>query len=102
MLEIFAPDGAPPDPEIEELQSRTGGSRWYPVKGGHRVLILYQGGAYNSERFRLAKGAWDHEHCSRCRKTIAPMALCWVTEAGPFLLLDDECHATVFGPETTA
>ena len=101
-LEVFVPDGAPPDGEIQALQSKTGQSRWYPVEGGHRVLILYQGGAYNAERFALAKGAWDHEHCSRCGTTIAPMTLCWVTEAGRFVLLDDACHETVFGPGSAA
>ena len=35
-LEIVVPDGAPADPELEEVRSRTGFSRWYPVEGGHR------------------------------------------------------------------
>ena len=99
-LEIFVPDGAPADPELNELQSRLGQSRWYPVEGGHRVLILYEGGPYNSQRF--SKGAWDHEHCSRCGHTIEPMTLCWVTVSGQYVLLDEKCHTEVFGPEPAA
>src|SRR5262249_35425295 len=76
-LEIFVPDGATPDLEREELERKTGQSRWYPVEGGHRVLILYEGGPYNKQRFSLVKGGWDHEHCTRCGATIEPMTLCW-------------------------
>ena len=101
-LEVFLPDGAQPDPELQEIQSRTGQARWYPVEGGHRVLILYEGGGYNPERFSLAKGAWDHEHCSRCGETVEPMTLCWVTDAGPYVLLDEKCYREVFGPEPAA
>ena len=101
-LEIFVPDGAAADAELEELQRRSGGSRWYPVQGGHRVLILYEGGPYNAQRFSLAKGAWDHEHCSRCGATIEPMTLCWVTESGDYVLLDEKCRTEVFGPEPAA
>ena len=101
-LEIFVPDGSTLDEETKELQARTGQSRWYPVAGGHRLLILYQGGAFNAERLTLAKGAWDHEHCSRCGTSIAPMTLCWVTAAGPFVLLDEGCHEAVFGSGSAA
>jgi hypothetical protein len=101
-LEIFVPDGAPPDAELQELQSRTGQSRWYPLEGGHRVLILYEGGPFDEKRFTLAKGAWDHEHCSRCGATIEPMTLCWVTEGGPLVLLDEQCHRAIFGPDSAA
>lgn len=98
-VEVFVPDGAAPDAELEELQSRTGQSRWHPVQGGHRVLILYERGAYNAERFSLVKGAWDHQHCSRCRARIESMTLCWVTESGEYVLLDEKCHTELFGAE---
>jgi hypothetical protein len=95
-LEVFVPEGNEADTELTETQSRTGQSRWYPVEGGHRVLILYEGGPFNEERFSLIKGAWDHEHCSRCREQIKPMTLCWVTESGRYVLLDEECYREVF------
>lgn len=101
-LETFVPTGTLPDAEIAEQQNQTGQSRWYPVDGGHRLLILYEGGPYNADRFVLAKGAWDHEHCTRCSATIEPMTPCWVTEDGPYHLLDEQCYQQVFGPEPAA
>ena len=94
-LEGFVPIDGRPDAEIQELTSRTGQSRWYPVEGGHRVLILYEGGPFNDTRFTLVKGAWDHEHCSRCGDTIEPMTLCWVTRSGRHVLLDEKCYRLV-------
>jgi hypothetical protein len=96
-LEVFVPNDSPHDDELAELQSRTGQSRWYPVEGGHRVLILYEGGSYNTQRFKLLSGAWDHEHCSHCGVSIPPMTLCWVTEEGPYVLLDEGCYQQAFG-----
>lgn len=96
-LETFVPSGSPQDAELQALQSRTGQTRWYPVQGGHRVLILYLGGPYDTQRFSLVKGAWDHEHCSRCRAQIEAMATCWVTESGDFAILDEDCHTGLFG-----
>jgi uncharacterized protein len=90
-LEAFVPDGTTPDEPLEEMLRRSSSSRWYPVEGGHRVLILYEGGGYDAARFTLIPGAWDHEHCTRCGANIEPMTLCWVTENGPFVLLDEEC-----------
>lgn len=96
-LEAFVPAGARPAPEIERVAARTGMSRWYPVDGGHRVLILYEGGPYDPEHLTLLKGGWDHEHCSRCKDRVEPMTLCWVTDDDPFVLLDDKCFRLVFG-----
>ncbi len=67
------------------------------VDGGHRVLILYEGGDYDTNRFSLLRGGWDHEHCTRCSCRIEPMTLCWVTEDGPYIVLCEECHVTVVG-----
>jgi hypothetical protein len=100
-LEVFVPSDGGPDAEIQELTSRTGQSRWYPVDGGHRALILYEGGPFNETRFTLVKGAWDHEHCSRCGDTIEPMTLCWVTRSGRYVLLDEKCYHLV-GPDEPA
>ena len=91
-LEVFVPAGAAPDPLIAELTARTGFSRWYPTEGGHQVLILYDGGPYDDTRLQLRPGGWDHEHCTRCGATIDAMTLCWVTESGPYVLLDEACY----------
>lgn len=96
-LEAFVAEGERPDAELERVMRLTGASRWYPVEGGHRLLVLYQGGPYDPARFTLRRGAWDHEHCSRCRDPVAPMTLCWVTRDGPYVLLDEKCYRAVFG-----
>ena len=96
-LEIFVPDGAPHDAELEEVQARTGSSRWYPVEGGHRVLVLFQGGSFNEHRFTLRKGVWDHEHCKRCGDRILPMTLCWVSTDSSYTILCAKCHELVSG-----
>ena len=101
-LEVFVPSGAERDPELEEIRSRTGQSRWYPMEGGHRVRVLYEGGQFNAARFTLVRGGWDHEHSSRCHGTIEPMTLCWVTESDPYVLLDEKCYRQVAGPEPAA
>ena len=94
-LEIFVPDKAPPDPELDELRGRTGHSRWYPVPGGHRVLVLYETGPFNAARFVLRKGAWAHEHCKRCRDQIPCMTLCWVSTDDSYTILCEACHQLV-------
>jgi hypothetical protein len=96
-LAAFVPTDQRPAPEVEAAAARSGASRWYPVDGGHRVLILYQGGPYSPRHFELLKGGWDHEHCSRCRDRVPPMTLCWVTYEDPFVLLDETCYRLVFG-----
>ena len=81
------------DPVVQAAVKRAGFSRWYPENGGHKVLIPFEGGPYDSARLTIEKGAWDHEHCKRCGATIEPMTLCWVSAAGgPYVLLCDSCH----------
>ena len=92
-LSMFVPDASEPDPVIGQLQSQAGGSRWFPVEGGHRVLIPYEGGAYDSSRFTIESRAWDHEHCDVCQEHIPAMTLCHVTKPGqPYILLCASCY----------
>ena len=86
------PDASDPDPLIEEMQARLHQSRWYPVAGGHRVLMLHDGGEFDAKRFQVEAGAWDHEHCNVCEKQIAAMTLCYVTKEGwTYVLLCKSC-----------
>jgi hypothetical protein len=95
-LSAFVADGVE-DPIVQATVERVGYSRWYPEQGGHRVLILYEGGPYDTDRFTIEKGAWDHEHCKRCGGTIEPMTLCWVSTGGAYVILCESCHTQIAG-----
>jgi hypothetical protein len=91
-LVTFVPDGESPDPVVEKILERAGGSRWFPVQGGHRVLILFEGGTFDSSRFTIESCAWDHEHCYACGERISAMELCHVTvPEQPYNLLCAVC-----------
>ena len=93
-LSRFVPEGSGPDPLIAEAEKPVGCSRWYPVEGGHRVLILYEGQPYDPKMFSIERGVWDHEHCDSCGERIGPMELCYVTEPDePYFLLCAACFA---------
>jgi hypothetical protein len=92
-LSVFVPEGQQPPESAKETVARIGFSRWYPVAGGHKVLIPYEGGAFDNSTFSIEKGAWNHEHCHVCQTNIPAMTLCWVTEDGPYIILCVECKA---------
>jgi hypothetical protein len=89
---VFIPEGTQPTGSVKETIARIGSMRWYPVPGGHRVLLPFEGGEYDHSRFTLEPKAWDHEHCDACDAHILAMTLCWVTESGPTFLLCESCH----------
>ena len=91
-LTMFIPTGHENDPALQEMITRSP-SRWYQVQGGNRLVILYEGGEYDTQRFTLEKGAWDHEHCKACGKSIEPMTRCWVTQSGAYVILCDDYHS---------
>ena len=93
-LEVFVPAGKEDDAEYAECVRRP--SRWFPLEGGHRVLMLHEGGDYDDRRFTFVKGGWDHEHGRPCERTIEPMIVCWVTATdGPFIVLCSDCYRQV-------
>jgi hypothetical protein len=94
-LVTFVPDGAGPDPAIEQAVKRLGHARWYPVEGGHRVVILYEGGPYDATRFVVEQAAWDHDHCVACEEPIPSMTLCWVSLGERYVILCESCHRGV-------
>jgi hypothetical protein len=98
-LAAFVPLGEETDAVLQEMLNRTGFSRWFPVPGGHRVLVPHEGGPYDSSRFSIERSGWDHETCKLCRAHIDPMTLCWVTERGPYIILCSRCHEVVLGKD---
>ncbi len=92
-LVAFIPHGQPIRPAVQETLDRIGSSRWFPVSGGHELLMPYEGGPYDRSVLTVRAKAWDHETCSSCRKRVPPMTSCWVTEDGPFRMLCAGCKA---------
>ena len=92
-LSTFVPDGPEPEPVIAEMSARCGESVWSPVEGGHRVLFLYDGGAFDESRFTLKPKVWDYDECSICGEHIPSMTLCHVTKPQqPYILLCVRCY----------
>ena len=79
-------------------------SRWFPVAGGHQVLVLHEGGTYDSKIFTLKPAGWDHDHCTNCNERIPAMSLCWVTRTGRYVVLCVNCKAKLdeMGGKTNA
>jgi hypothetical protein len=91
-ISTFVPDGPEPEPIITEMSDRCHESVWHPVEGGHRVLFLYDGEAFDGSRFTLESKAWDYEECSVCGEHIPAMTLCHVTGPEPYALLCAQCY----------
>lgn len=92
-LSIFVPDGEELSDSARRQIAEKGASRWYPVSGGHRVLVPYEGQRYDPAEFALEQAAWDHETCDHCRTHIPAMTLCWVTKAEVYWILCANCKA---------
>lgn len=87
----FVPDGAR-GTDVDSLVQRHR-SRWYPLKGGHRVVVAMENKPeYDPTKWQVEKGIWDHEHCDLCGESVLAMTLCWVTKYDPYVLLCDACH----------
>jgi len=52
-LAAFVPGASKPESVITDSERRIGPSRWFPVEDGHRLLIPYEGGEYESARFSI-------------------------------------------------
>ena len=92
-LVAFIPNGQPIHRVVQETLDRIGFSRWFPVSGGHELLMPYEDGQYDRSEFKVRPKAWDHETCSSCRERVPAMTSCWVTEDGPFQVLCGACKA---------
>lgn len=90
----FAADG-PRDPAVDSF-AMSHRSRWYPLQGGTRVVVSMESEPeYDTSKWQVEKGAWDHEHCELCGGNVPAMTLCWVTKYHPYALLCGACHAKV-------
>jgi hypothetical protein len=94
-LSAFVPANTSPLAEVQAELERVGQSRWYPVEGGHRVLVPNEGAPFSEDHFTIEPGAWDHDHCDHCRTRIPAMTLCWVTRSGRYLVLCITCKGNM-------
>jgi hypothetical protein len=92
-LVAFVAEGAEPPP----LPYASGESRWYPVQGGHRLAIPYDGQPLKDSAFRVEEKLWDHSTCDHCSKRIPAMTLCYVTASGTYVGLCVDCYETLVG-----
>ena len=76
----------------EEVIPASYEQRWYPERDGIRLLIPYDGAAFDGNIFHLESGAWDHTTCVHCNKRIPAMALCYLTKYGPYIGLCSNCY----------
>jgi hypothetical protein len=91
-LTAFVPEGSTIPPELAPELARHSQSRWYPEPGGgHKVMVPREWESYDTEHFAIEPGAWDHDHCDRCRTRIPAMTLCWVTRTGAYVTFCVEC-----------
>ena len=90
---VFVAEGAMPPP----LPYESGESRWYPVQGGHRLAIPYDGQPLEGSLFDVQKKLWDHTTCDYCSRRIPAMTLCYVTESGTYLELCVDCYGALVG-----
>ena len=87
-LVAFVPEETkPPEPPFS-----SGETRWYPVPGGLRKVVPYDGQPIDAPEFHFEKGLWDHTTCDCCNARIAAMELCYVTARGQYEALCIICY----------
>lgn len=90
-LVAFVAENAPPP----ELPYESGESRWFPVSGGLRLAIPYDGQSFDPSIFHVEKGLWDHTTCANCSVRVASMTLCYVTERGNYVEFCVNCYSNL-------
>jgi hypothetical protein len=68
----------------------------FPNHEGWVAVIPYEGGAYDSVKYRVEPNGWDHEHCLICNVRICDGDSWWVALPLREIGLCEECHAELF------
>ncbi len=93
-LTCFVPENQQERPDwVEVACNLSGASRWYPVKGGHKLALPNDVEGLDRTHFIVEKELWDHEHCDVCNANIPAMTLCRVTESGAYYILCEGCYS---------
>jgi len=99
-LVAFIAAGEKPAPEVAEQIRLHADVRWHLVAGGCLVKIPSGSGVISAGPFRTETGGWGYGHCRGCGANVAADEESWITVAGPFHRLCDECHGKL--PESEA
>ena len=77
------PDVIPKTPE----------QRWYPQPGGGLSLVVpFDGGEFDAERYHVVPGFWDHTTYDFCIARAPAMTVCYVTTRDPLIELCSRCY----------
>jgi hypothetical protein len=79
------------DIENRDFVQRTFVSQPALVANDGRQWREYNGEAFDSSKFHLVEGMWDHEHCSACFFTIKDGYTYWENR-NRLKILCDACH----------
>ena len=86
--------------ELSEIQGRTYEMKTFSphaallakeLQNGHRAWRDYHGEPFDSAKYELVEGMWDHEHCSVCLFSIQTGHTYWESE-GRIIQLCDACY----------
>jgi hypothetical protein len=79
---VFIAEGQIPSDDIQEVLSRSGQQRWYPVQGGHDAKVPWHYSKGYESLFRREEKGWDHEHCDFCESHVNIGETCWTANSG--------------------
>jgi hypothetical protein len=68
-----------------------------PNEAGFFASHPHDGRTFDTSRFRLVKGGWDHDHCFICSATVKPGDVWWAAEPPDEVGLCLACHGELFG-----
>jgi hypothetical protein len=91
-LVSFVPDGQDPPQQLQDQLDQRGHARWYPVEGGHRVKMPFQGADPPPGPFEIERGGWDHDHCDNCNANIHVGEEFWKTMDEDFAVFCTSCY----------
>ena len=72
-----------------------------PNEAGLFASHPHDGRPFDTTRFRLIKGGWDHDHCYVCFAKILPGDVWWAAAPPDEVGLCLACHGELFGVEAT-
>ena len=70
-----------------------------PNEAGWVAEVPYDGGPYDSSKYRVEQFGWDHQHCFLCSVRIEHGDHWWAAARPDEVGLCEKCHAQLFGDQ---